>query len=116
MVQEGSKFPMHPYQIHFTTLSSSLSPQHCYNKPSITHLPTHPINLSNARKDDARRPYNGPFMGCAMCLMQGKKEWIVQHESDAGVDEMSVISRAAFMQQCLHAKCDNNPELPKTPM
>ena len=51
-----------------------------------------------------------------MRLMQGKKEWILQHESDAVVDEMSAILRAASMQQCLHAKCDNNPELPKTPM
>jgi len=48
--------------------------------------------------------------------MQGKKEWIVQHESDAVVDEMSVILRAASMQKYLHAKCDNNPELPKTPI
>ena len=48
-----------------------------------------------------------------MRLMQGKKEWILQHESDAVVDKTSVILRAASMQQCLHAKCDNNPELPK---
>jgi len=77
VIQEGSRFPMHAYQIHFTTLSSSLSPEHCSNKPSITHLLTPPINLSNARKDDAIRPHNGPFMGCAMRLMQGKKEWVV---------------------------------------
>lgn len=44
-----------------------------------------------------------------MRLMQGKKEWILQHESDAVVDEMSVILRAASMQSVIIIP--NSPKL-----
>lgn len=46
-----------------------------------------------------------------MRLMQGKKEWIVQHESDA-VDEMRVNFKAAL---CSNASMQNVIIIPNSP-